>query len=279
MFGVFKKMSKLSTKGARKIIKYNRQRLYHLSKKYVYLNLYLSTSLRGTLFGVYKYLYSKVKEYIIDKHRYCFVIRNSTLTKDIRKKYFGAAISNRQMNLLCAIGFFNKIEQNPATGSMLEVNALFLTTNPQVNRPINAYCFRKYTDKELAILEENAKRLYLQGVTATNFSQNMLVLNGLGDLSRKALPSNNKKAPVKKKNEYNSMKYVMDFLIDEQGYFTKDEVKANLDFSDSEVDKLFTIFKNDINKQYVYQRPTKEQITKFGLTSLKYIYVRKENDE
>lgn len=270
-------MSHLSKEGAQAIIAFNRTVLYHLPKRYKYLHYYLDTSLRDTLLSVYKYVNKKVSKYIIEKHRYCFILPNRTLTRTVRKKGYGLAISNRHMNLLCAIGFFYKLSQDQDKETMLDINIAFLEKNSSkgLKKPINAYYFRRYKPEELEKMEANAKRLALSGVTASNFSQNMLVINGMRDIAAKALPSNNKNAPKKKRAEYAQMKAVMEFLINEQGYFTKDDLKANMELSDTEIDKLLIIFKNDMQKKYTFKRPNKEQIAKFGLTSLKYIFTNK----
>lgn len=267
-------MPKLTVESARNIIEYNRHILYHIPVKYKYLNEYLQGSLRETLFSVFKFVADK--KIIIADHKYLFFADNKTLTYKVRKKSSGEATTSRHMNLLCAIGLFNKQYQSRAKDKLIDVNKNFFELNPDKKRSINVYSFRRYNNQELKRIEERAARLALAGVTAGNFSQSMLSCHGLEDLANESLPSNNRTAPERKAVEFQELLYVMAYIVDTQGFTTKQEVRNNLLIDDKELDKLFRIFKQDIAEYFYYKRPTKVQMQQWGLTTLKFIYTKKE---
>lgn len=267
-------MSKLTRESAQEIIQYNRNVLYHIPTKYSYINQYLNGSLRETLFAVYRFISDK--QIIIENHKYIFFADNKTLTYRIRRKSCGLATTSRHMNLLCALGLFNKQYQSKFKSRLIDVNKNFFEKNPDKKRSINVYSYRRYTDKELERINERAERLFAANVTTGNFCQSMLACHGLGDLADESLPSNDINAPKVKSREFKEMFKVIDYLVDVQGYATKQEIKDNMTIADEEIDKLFRIFKQDIAKYFYYKRPTKKQINEYGLTSLKFIYTRKD---
>jgi hypothetical protein len=267
-------MSKLTTESAREIIEYNRSILYHLPVKYEYLNHYLQGSLRGTLLSVFKFISDK--QILIVDHKYIFFADNKTLTYKARKKSSGESTTSRHINLLCALGLFTKQYQSRLKDKLIDVNKNFFTNNPHKKRSINVYSFRRYTEQELKRIEDRARRLAEVNVTAGNFCQTMLACHGLEDLSNESLPSNNRKAPEKKAMEFQDLLYCISYIVDIQGYTTKQEIKDNLAIEDTELDKLFRIFKQDIAEIFYYKRPTKKQMEQWGLTTLKFIYTRKE---
>ena len=226
-----------------------------------------------TLFAVYKYL-SK-HDIMIDSHKYVFMIDNNKLTYGVRKKSCGRATTSRHMNMLCAIGLLRKEKQSITENILLDANRKFLSECHNRYIPINVFSFRRYTKNELAFMEERAKRLYEAGVTCGNFCQSMLSLHGLEDISKEVLPANNFSAPLKKLEEFNILHSVLSFIVDEQGYCTKQQLCDNLTFDDSEIEKLFRIFRNDLEEEFYYKRPTNDQIKKWNLNSLKYIYLRR----
>lgn len=266
-------MSKLTIESARKIIAHNREVIYHLPKKCKHLNEYLTGSLRQTFFSVLRFVNSK--QIIIADHKYIFFADNKMLTHGARRKMYGEATTSRHMNLLCAIGLFNKQEQDEYKGKLIEVNRNFFKSVPDRVRPINVYSFRKYTDQELDRLEERATRLHAAGVTPGNFSYNMLVLHGLQDLAEEVMPANNPNAPAVKEREYNELMVVLETLVEEYGFTTKEQIRDNLIISNRELEKLFRIFRNDIKDLYYYKRPTNEQKEKWELQSDHFIYTKK----
>lgn len=264
-------MSHLTVQSTHELIAHNRKIIYHLPKRYHYLNIYLTSSLRKTALQVLSFLSDK--QIIIANHQYLFIFSNRYLTHNIRRK-ISRAESNRQMNLLCAIGLFEKYTE------LLDINKTFLKGVERAILPLNTYRLIKYTPNVLNRLETRSKRLYEAGITVSNFSYNMLVINGLEDIAQEALPHNNRLAPKKKQKEYAQMYVVMRFLIEQQGYFTRNQIRDNLIFEDKEIDKLFKIFAGDIEEQYYYHRPNKEEMQLYKLQSSKYIYTeRRKQDE
>ena len=267
-------MSKLTVESAKEIIEYNRNILYHIPVKYKYLNEYLQGSLRETLFAVFKFISDK--QIIIANHKYIFFADNKTLTYKVRKKNSGEATTSRHMNLLCALGLFNKQYQNKYKDKLINVNRNFFNENPAKKRSINVYSFRRYDNQELKRINDRAERLLNVNVTTGNFSQSMLACHGLEDLANESLPSNNRKAPERKMMEFQELLYVMNCIVDAKGYTTKQEVRDNLLIDDKELDKLFRIFKQDISEYFNYKRPTRVQMQQWKLTTLKFIYTRKD---
>lgn len=271
-------MARLTQETAQRVIADNRRILYHIPRKYKYLNYYLGdneahfTALRSTLFSVYKFL-SK-RQIMLYQHKYVFILDTNSITYKVRKKVSGRATTNRHMNMLCAIGLLYKEEQSIEHDKLLEANRKFLE-NSEWKRPINVYSFRRYDKKQLEYMEGRAMRLYDAGITCGNFCQSILALHGLEDIAKEVLPANDKSAPLKKSEEYQHLLTVLDFIVEEQGYCTKQQLMDNLEYSDKEIEKLFRIFKQDIQEEFYYKRPTKQQMTEWNLKSLKYIYTRR----
>ena len=67
----------------------------------------------------------------------------------------------------------------------------------------------------------------------------------------------------------------IDFLIEQHGYATKEDIYNNWELKDSEMDKLFVIFKNDLAQRYNYKRPTADQKKEFNLENDKWIITKK----
>lgn len=267
------KMAHLESENAKEIITDNQQTIYHLSeKKYPCITHYLKGSVYHTLLDVMKFI--KSVNVIIYKHKYVFVLDNKRLTYKVRKKSGGVSVSSRQINLLCAIGLINKQYQDDE--DMLEVNKIFLGTHPDKKRPVNAFYFRRYTEKELQRCEQRAERLLNAGVTAGNMGFNCLMLNGLEDIATEVYPKNNRTAPEKKTVEFSELMMVLQFLIEEQGYATRQQIRDNLLIEENELDKIFQIYRSQLKDYYNYKKPTKQQKEKLGLQNQKYIYTEKE---
>ena len=267
-------MSKLTAKTRKNLIDYNRKIIYHLPKKYKYLNEYLKNSwLRDTLLKVYFFIADK--EMIVASHKYLFFADNITLSYRVRNSS-GTATTSRHMNLLCALGFFQKHRQSKDKGKLIKVNENFFKSKPYARRSINVYSVRNYTEKELRHIESRAKRLYEAHITTGNFSQSMLTLNGLEEIAIEVLPYNNRLTPIRKLEEYEKLIAVLDYIVNQKGYALKEDIYNNLSLPDVEIDKILKIFKSDILKNYFYKRPTKQQIEEFNLQSLKFIYTKIE---
>lgn len=267
-------MSHLSVQSGQEIARRNLQRVYHLPKRYEAINKYLTTgTLRDTLYRIFNYI--KDKQIIIDKHRYEFLLDTKSLTYKVRKRNGGDGTSNRHFNLLCSIGLINRVYQSSHKDILLDANREFLKKSKH-RRPINVFSFREYTDSELDRIEERASRLLAAGVTIGCVSYNYLALNGCEDIANEVYFSNNRNAPDRKKVEVDDLLLVMELLTERDGYTTRDIVKENLVIKDKELDKLFRIFKSQIEELYTYRPPTKEQIQRWNLRNRKYIYIRRE---
>lgn len=266
-------MAHLKSSESKKIVAENQEKLYHLSKsKYPNITHYLSGSVYYTMLNVLKFI--KTVNVIIYKHKYVFFLDNGNLTYKVRMKNGGTATSSRHINLLCAIGLINK--QFQSEHDMLHINKEFLKSNPEKKRPVNAFYFRRYSDRELQRCEERAERLKTAGVTAGNISFNTLSLNGLADIAREVYPMNNRTAPEKKAAEFEQLIQVMQFLVDRQGYASKQQIRDNLVLEESEIDKLFQIYRKQLTEIYNYKMPTKKQKEYWQLPDNKYIYTLKE---
>lgn len=274
-------MSHLSKNSADDIIEYNRNIIYHMPKKYIHLDYYLN---KGTLKRTLLKILSQIKRFktvIIIEHKYCFFLDTNSLTHKVRKKASGRGTSNRHINLLCAIGLLHK--EDP---EKLQINANIMRDNPNMTMPVSLYSFRRYTDQELQQCDERAEGLISAGVTIGNISQTVLATHlHTEDLAREVFPRNSATAPQRKFREYDALVRVIEDLIDHQGYAYKSQVAYRMNGSVevavnkmAEVERLFKIFRSDLDERYYYKRPTKQQIEKWGLTNQKYIYTRKNED-
>ena len=266
----------MTAETGRKAIRDNRKILYHIPPRYEALRHYLSphAPLRGTFFAVLKFILSV--NVIIDDHKYLFFASTKKLAYGIRRRH-GEQTANRHMNMLCAMGLFTKQgNQYRESEKLIQANKDFFAKHPEAEYAINVFAYKRYTPKELDRIEGRCKRLMAANVTAGNFSQAMLVLHGLEDISREVLPNNYPDAPKKKEDEYTDLLMVLDGIIANQGYATRQQVKDNLLFRDSEIDKLFKLFRADIMEVYNFKRPTKEQMERWGLKTLTYVYTEKE---
>lgn len=267
-------MSHLTIESGQEIVKKNIQVLYHLPTSYTAIHYYLDKgTLKRTLYGILNYI--KDKRIIIDKHRYEFLLDTRQLTYRVRKKSGSDGTSNRHFNLLCCMGMINRIYQSPNKNILLDANREFLKKSPH-SRPINVFSFREYTQKELQRIEERSQRLMAAGVTIGCISANYLSLNGCGDIANEVYFSNDRTAPERKMAEVGDLLSVMELLTDRDGYTTRETVKDNLVIADKELDRVFRIFKSQIEELYTYSPPTKEQMQQWNLKNRKYIYIRRE---
>lgn len=265
------------------LIDYNRNVIRTISDKHSNLknlNWYIGTDtrltrqpyLRETLQAVYKFIADK-KLWALHPDGYVFFVDTVRLTYKVRRKTCGKAISNRHINLLCALGLFEKVNLNEEDYKRILKPRL----KPQDRqRPVNAFLVQRYDKDTLDYIENRARRLKEAEVTSGNIGQSYLENNGLADIAREVYYANNKNAPTIKLFRWQSLQEVIQWLIDEQGYTTKEEIKANSLMSDWEIERLFTIFKRDLLAEYNYKAPTKEQRDEFNLQSRHWIITAKE---
>ena len=268
-------MSRLSKNSADEIIEYNREIIRHIPKRYTHLLYYME---KGTLKRTLLKILSQIKRFktvIIIEHKYCFFLDTNRLTTQVRKRS-GRGTSNRHINLLCAIGLFQKEDPDK-----LRINESILNDNPNKTIPVSVYSFRRYTEQELQKCDERAAGLMQAGVTIGNIGYNVLATHPqTEDIAREVFPRNSATAPQRKIREYDTLVTVIDDLIDRQGYAYKSQVMYRMygSVEMAEVERMFQIFRSDLSDRYHYKRPTKLQMEKWGLTNQKYIYTRKTED-
>jgi len=273
-------MPRLTQEQAQQVIEDNIYMIYHMPARYENINHYLKGNVRKTLLQLYRYMQDK--EIIIDKHRYLFVLDNTRLTQQVRKKAYAndKATSFRYMSILCAMGLLTKIPQSKADpDNLLQVNRNYFTTYPDRQKALTVYTFRRYTEKELDRIEARSERLKKAGVRIGNVSFNMLMVNNCQDIAFELFRSNNRTAPERKKDEYEYLLLCIDMLIESKCYAHRQEIIDNLSgfgMSVWEIDKLFKIFRNDLMKRYYFKRPTKDQKAMYGLQDDKFIYTPRE---
>ena len=274
-------MGRITRETFKQTIRYNREILYHIPAAYEHLKRYVGTGkpLRDTLLAVLRYIESL--NVMIIGHRYIFFVSNKTWTHKVRKKG-AASTASVHINLLCAIGLLTKIPQRKdVEGGMIKPNIEFMSHMNEKKearniRPVNVYSIRKYTKKELERLDSRAKLLLDHKVTTGNFAYNMLALNELIELGNEVFPNNERDAPLKKLREAQEFAEVLQFIVENQGYATKKQIRDNLLIDEREIDKLFKYFKPQIEEYYSYRRPTKKQKDQWGLRSYKWVYMKKE---
>ena len=277
-------MTRLSQERAAEIIESNIRTIYHIPAEYTAIRHYIGASeLRRTLLKILQFLkklYTTPDEdnhIIIDQHRYEFFLFNNKLAYGIRNSS-GTATANRHMNLLCALGFFDKIPQRE--GNRLRVNDNFKAKNPN-QREISVYSFRELTPRELQRIEERARRLQVADITVGNigFVSLYLAWNDLSDIAIEVFPKNAKSAPDKKLREYMVLQQCLDLLIEQQGYATRKQVSDTLTYTDQELKRLYGIFRKHLSTLYDYHRPTKDELTRYQLKNKQFIYTRRENGQ
>lgn len=254
--------------GAKTIIEDNIQILYHIPKKYKYLNQMIEP-VKHDVLRILQYI--KNVDPIIWKQKYVWYLDNGALTYKVRKKST-TATSNRHFNYLCCMGLLNKIKQTKE--NMINVNMEFMIeTNSKM--PMNVFSVYRYTDKELQRIEERSKKMSENKITSGNISKDKLIAADLKELAEEVYFSNSKKSFQKKEIE---LKKVLDF-IEKQcttvGFTTKNEICSNLNISKDKLDSLFKIFKKQISDKYNYKAASKEQKQLFNITTKKWIITRR----
>lgn len=264
-------MSRLTIDGAKKIIEFNRQTLYHLPNKYHGINHYLTGNTRKTLLEIYRFISDKQIQ--IQDHKYCFFLDFTSAFRKVRQGKSSKRSIVGYINMLCALGFITKEEDNRTAA-----NKNFLITTGST-RSMNLYSFTRYTDKELDRIETRAGQLLAVNVTLSSLSYNMLILNGLEDMAGEVYPHNRKEAPQVKCEEYQHLEQWLHWIIDLTGYATKTMLIQEAALPAEETERLLRIFRDEIRNTFDYKRPTKEQLEKYRLPSCKWIFTKKHHSE
>ena len=257
-----------TTDGAKEIIEYNRQVLYHLPSKYKYLELALRNT-KKDLLKILKDIYSI--DPIIWKQKYVWYLDNNKLTRKIRK--VGAcSTSSRHFNYLCAVGVLEKIPQYD--GHMIGINEEFLLETGR-KRPINVFSIHRYTDKKLEEIEERAKLLFEKKVTCGNISKDKLVAAGLPELAKHIFFWNEEKSYDKKERAFKRLLTALEEHISQKGYATMQDLAKSLNMSQENVRELNKIFKLQMEERYCYKAPNKEIMEQLDIKTKKWIFTRR----
>lgn len=252
--------------GAKAIIEYNIEVLYHLPNKYPCLIRVLEPTRKDLL----KLLnFCKRHEPIIYKQKYTWFMANSKLT-NLRDKTTGS-VSNKRFNYWCSIGVINKLEQKKWK-ELTEINKRF--TNKFGQRAINTFTVYKFTEKKLQEMEENAAVLLAHKITAGNISHDKLLGSGLDELANKVYMMDSKKSFEKKKIDFNTITEITEELIDEKGYTNKNELIGRLNWKREKLDRILNVHKEIWNSLYDYKAPNKEDVERYNLKSKSWIITR-----
>ena len=260
---------------SKEIIEHNRYLIYHLPTEYKNLEKILQhQGIRDTLLKIFKYI--KDKEIFIYRRKYVFFLDNSKIT-NIRGRTT-ESVSNRYINYLCAIGLINKQYQNlgeygdTSKTRLTDINLEFLIDTKK-RRPINTFYFREYTSKELKRLDSRAKQLLDNRITPGNISFNMLCANNCKSLADEVYYANDKNSIKNKNKAYISLLQTIEDLLQDKGYTTKQEIYNNNKNDCGELDKLFKIYRADLQKKYNYKAPTKADRTKYNIATNNYKWI------
>lgn len=260
---------------AKEVLNYNIKKLYRLSfKKYPYLYKALRGDVGQFLRDIINFWRSKDKAILCKLGKPAYFLGTQMGTRTVRKKTT-SSVTNKWLNYLCAIGLLNKIEQpviyEPYRRNLRQltgVNRNMLSYNYNADiEPINTFRVEKYTEEFLCECNENAKKLHEHNITAGNIGYNQLALNGLKDMAVKVYKKERNLSESKKLRELSKVESCIDFLIELNGYTTKQEIYDNLDIDDNEIDKVFRIFKERLWENRTYKAPTKQDREEFGLES------------
>ena len=263
-----------------KLIKDNKEIIYKLSDRHrnlSNLNLYIGKDLgqpylRETLLAVYGFIQDR-QLWKLSNDGYIFFVDTAKLTYEVRKKSCGRAVSNHHINLLCAIGLFEKVNLNE--GDYERILKPMLKPKDKL-RAVNAFKIYAYDSDRLQFMEHRSELLRNEHVTTGNISNNYLRIHKLNDIADEVYYANNKNSPNRKQDEWNELQQILEFLIDEQGYANKEQIKENSILSDYEIDRLFVIFKDIMRVQYNYKAPTRQQVEELNLESRCWIITRKQ---
>lgn len=257
--------------GARKIIDYNINVIYHLPKKYTNLDRTL-TNVRRDLLKLLQFC--KKNEPIIWKQKYVWFIDNDKLTEIVRKRTTYST-SNKHFNFLCCLGAIEKLKQTDS--SMTGVNMTFLLNERENGkiRPINTFTVYKYTEKKLEEMEQRAAELREHKITSGNISNDKLKASGCENLAKEVYYANSEKSLENKKNEFQEVLEQLKKLCNENGYTTKRELCSCTGWKKDKLDRYMNIFKDTWQQLYQYKAPTKEDIEQYNLKSKSWIITRR----
>lgn len=274
----------------KRIIQFN---INTLKNKKMYKYDYLCRALKGDnrlavrpkelLYKILYYIADKDLIYDYDLNTYIFYLDTRTISKLMSNSTYSK--SNRYINYLSAIGVIKKVNQPiaPVTDfrnlyrELEQYNPItrrFLENNIYLNIPINFFYLPEYTNEYLQEIEQRAKRIIDVRLTpGETWSKDTLIAKGLKDIATELYPYNYS-ALKRKEKIYNYILSFIDYSIDIKGYATKEDIYNNLKLSKSTIDKMLRIFSERTKTEYIYRRPTKEDVKKFQLVGNYYIFLK-----
>ena len=261
--------------GARDIIEYNIEKLYHLPRKYCCLDRALQ-DVRQDLLKLLRFC--KGHDPVIWQQKYVWFIDNTRFTAGVRKRTT-AATSNRHFNFLCCLGAITKLKQT--ADSMTVVNMTFLLNEYENGkcRPINTFTVYKYTEKQLEKMERRASELLDHRITPGNISHDKMVANGCSELAKEVFYANSDRSIQKKKELFQEVMQQLEKLCDEKGYTNKMELCSKLKWGRKKLDDILSIFRDDWQQVYQYKAPNKLEREQYSLKSKKWIIMKREDKE
>ena len=265
------KRARRTPDGARKIIEYNTNIVYHLPKKYSCLDRALK-NVRRDLLKLFKFC--KDNEPIIWKQKYVWFIDNNQFTEDVRKRST-YSISNKHFNFLCCLGVIHKLKQTKS--NMTGVNMTFLLNERENGkiRPINTFTVYKYTEKKLEEMDQRAAELLEHKITPGNISNDKLKASGCNDLAAEVYYANSENSIHNKNRQFQKVLNQIEKLCDEKGYTDKKELCSNLGWSRDKLDNILRIFSRSWQQLYQYKAPNKEEARQYKLRSKAWIIIRR----
>ena len=257
--------------GAREIIDYNINVIYHLPKKYTNLDRAL-TNVRRDLLKLFQFC--KKNEPIVWKQKYVWFIDNDRLTEIVRKRTTYST-SNKHFNFLCCLGAISKLKQTDS--SMTGVNMTFLLNERENGkiRPINTFTVYKYTEKKLEEMEQRAAELLAHKITPGNISNDKLKASSCDTLAKEVYYANSEQSLKNKEKEFQEVLKQLDRLCTDKGYTDKKELCRSLGWNRDKLDKFLNIFKDTWQQLYQYKAPNKQDKERYNIKSQAWIITRR----
>lgn len=246
---------------------------------------------RTVLYGIYRSKYHHIRDCLTEsllhdlRQIYSYILKNGVIRVDGKYTFFmdtnkvrtiigvkTRSTANKHINYLCAMGMINKLKQTQK--SMTEINKNFLASNPG-KRPINNFYIKEYSEEELDRINTRCKALLEAKIKQGSLSYIRLIAVGLGDLANE-IYMNGIEGYNNKVDNMQDILTVLDAIIADKGYATKQDIKDNLLIKDSMVDDVWSIFRKQRSDIYDYKRPDRKVKEKYGLSGYGWIITTKE---
>ena len=268
----------------KEVLREIRSQIYRPSvKRYPNINYYIgktaNTLLRQELLTILNYLINPQKEkndkgeieqrFFTAFNQYCFYLDTNAYTSKIRNKDVlgGRERSNHGINLLCALGFFQKEKDL----LRYKINQNFKDSNPET-RLMSIYHFKRLNLDEI---ELQAERLHNAKITVGSISAVNLKGAGLEDIAEEVYFRNMPEAYDKKFREFFMVLNTLDMIVSSQGYATKQDIYLMSELSGKETEKVLRAFRKDFDKYFRYGRPRNIDKELYDYQLTKWLYTRK----